>query len=171
MVLRLKQAIYNDMNIAVFSGRPSYIIWWAIFVHLAWGSALMLDPGIVPVVILVGLHWIVALGLSGPSLGLLLVVAAIAAAISLILDRRQISNTKALLLLLPQYALLVAAFVSDTQSVLTGQVAGQQVDRLLLFTVLWPVMVAALLHTLAIIQRHVVRPAVARVDTGATIGI
>lgn len=133
--------------------RIPWIIVWAIAVHLAWGCALMLDPGIVPIVILVGLHWIIALGVTGPILGAVLVAAAILAAVGLLLDSR-ISSRMSLLMLMPQYALLVAALVSDAQSVVTGLVDGRPIDRVLLFTALWPVMIAAVLHSAAIVERH-----------------
>lgn len=130
-----------------------YIIWWAIAVHFAWGIALLLDPAVTPVVILVGLHWIIAFGIDGPTLGLLLLIAAAPATISLVAGMR-LSNLVSFLLLMPQYALLVAAFVSDAQSITTGLVAGREVDRLVLFIALWPTMIAAALHSLAIVERH-----------------
>lgn len=131
-----------------------YIIVWAIAVHLVWGIALLTDPGVVSAIILVGLHWLIALGVDGPQLGLALIIAAGAAVVSLALGTR-LSNLVSFLLLMPQYAILVAAFVSDAQSIVTGSVSpGRDVDRLLLFTALWPTMAAAALHSAAIIERH-----------------
>jgi hypothetical protein len=132
--------------------RP-YIIWWAIIVHVAWGIALISDPSIAPVAILVGLHWILGLGVQAPMLGGILIGAALLAMWSLVADTR-LANHVSLLLLLPQYALLVAAFISDAQSVGSGVVDGNDVDRLLLLVVLCPVMIAAVLHSVAIIERH-----------------
>lgn len=133
--------------------RAAYIIWWAIGVHLAWGVALIVDPAVGPAAILVGLHWVIALGISGQLLGMFLIVAALLAAVSLLYTSR-LSNIEALVMLLPQYALLVAAFVSDAQSIANGILLDKPIDRLLLFTALFPVMLAALLHSAAIIERH-----------------
>lgn len=132
--------------------RP-YIIWWAIAVHIAWGIALLVDPYVAPVAILVGLHWVIDFGIEGATLGVALLIAATLAMVSLLAAKR-LSNGVAFLLLMPQYALLVAAFVSDLQSVVSGQVAGRDIDRPLLFTALWPMVVAALLHSVAIVERH-----------------
>lgn len=132
--------------------RP-YIIIWAIAVHIAWGIALLVDPYVAPVAILVGLHWVIDLGVEGSALGVALLFAAVLALISLLADKR-LSNRVSFLLLMPQYALLVAAFISDLQSVVEGQVAGRNIDRPLLFTALWPMVVAALLHSVAIVERH-----------------
>jgi hypothetical protein len=142
-----------DARIVLGRKHVPWMIWWAIAVHVEWGCALILDPGIVPIIILVGLHWIIALGVSGAILGVVLVAAALVAAAGMLIDTR-VSNRIGLLLLLPQYALLVAAFVSDSQSIITGMVDGRAIDRLLLFTALWPVMIAALLHSAAIVERH-----------------
>ena len=133
---------------------PPWIIWWAIAMHLAWGFAIAVDASVLPVAILVGLHWLVALHIGGVALGILLIVAALLAAGSLLLGHR-LSNRLSLALLLPQYALLVAAVIADIQSIASGKVDGNPVDRLLLFTALWPVMIAAVLHSFAIFERHV----------------
>jgi len=133
--------------------RP-YIIYWAIAVHIAWGLALLIDPvGATPAVILVGMHWIISLGVEGPRLGVALLFAASLALASLIAGK-QLTNAVSFLLLMPQYGLLVAAFMSDSLSVYGGNVLGNPVDRVLLFTALWPTMIAALLHSAAIVERH-----------------
>lgn len=130
------------------------MIYWAILVHVAFGIALLINPGVSAAVILVGLHWLVRLGVEGPTLGIALLLAAGVALVSLVLDRR-LSNRTALLLLMPQFALLVAAFISDVQSVVTGVLPdGRKVDELVLFVALCPMMFAALLHSFAIVERH-----------------
>lgn len=141
------------MASASFSRPISFMIWWAILVHLAWGIALIVDPGVLPIGILVGLHWLAALGLNGLLLGLMLIVAASVAAVGLMLGHR-VPNYASLLMLMPQYALLIASFISDAQSCISGSVDGRDVDRIVLFVALWPIMVAAMLHSLAIIERH-----------------
>jgi hypothetical protein len=130
------------------------MIWWAVAVHVAWGQALLVDPAVTPIVILAGLHWIISLGVEGYTLGVALLVAAFLAVVSLLAGRR-LSNSISFILLMPQYGLLVAAFVSDAQSVASGRVNEREIDRLLLFTALWPMMAAALLHSAAIVERHV----------------
>lgn len=133
--------------------RP-YIIVWAIAVHIVWGFALLVDPTATPAVILIGLHWVTALGVGGPLLGLLLLAVAVLALVSLIAGER-LSNLISLGLLMPQFSLLVAAFFSDAQSSFTGVLPdGRQVDQIVLFTALWPTMVAAVLHSIAIVERH-----------------
>lgn len=134
-----------------------YVIWWAIFVHMAWGIALVYDSTITPLVVLVGLHWVSLLGIDSVELGYVLIVAAIMATVGILAENR-LPNRICFLLLLPQYALLVAAFVSDTQTIVVGEITNTSgvvinVDRLVLFTVLCPVMIAAVLHSFAIIER------------------
>jgi len=133
--------------------RVPYIIWWAILVHITWGIALIIEPAIAPLAILVGLHWILALGISETITGITLITAAILAACSMMLGNR-LSRQNSLLMLLPQYSILIAAFISDLQSIITGNVAGREVDHLVLFTVLAPLLIAAILHTIAIIERY-----------------
>ena len=133
--------------------RRPWIIWWAIALHLAWGFALIANSSVFPLAIFVGLHWVRPLGIGAVTVGVLLITAALAAASGLLLDTR-ISRRSGLLLLMPQYAILLAAFVSDTQTVVTGFVDGREIDRVILFVVLWPVMIAAVLHSLAIVERH-----------------
>lgn len=134
--------------------RRPWIIYWAIVVHVAWGLALLFDPDVTPAVILVGLHWIISLGVDGPWLGTALLIAAGVALASLTADGR-LPNWAAFLLLMPQFAILVAAFISDSQSVFSGVLPdGRNVDRLLLFIALVPTMAAAVLHSIAIIERH-----------------
>lgn len=130
-----------------------YIIWWAILVHIVWGTVLLIDPSIAPLVILVGLHWILALGVPIATVGCVLIAAAILSTIGLVLDNK-LSRRTGLLLLMPQYTILIAAFISDLQSIVIGQVSGREVDHLILFTVLAPILIAALLHSLAIIERY-----------------
>lgn len=133
--------------------RP-FIIWWAIAVHIMWGLALLVDPTATPAVILIGLHWVTALGVEGAWLGMALLIVAVMALASLIAGKR-LSNAVSLGLLMPQFALLVAAFFSDAQSSITGGLPdGRQVDQVVLFTALWPTMVAAVLHSFAILERH-----------------
>jgi hypothetical protein len=121
--------------------------------HMVWGIALLIEPSIIQLVVLVGLHWIVQIGVSAQIVGAMLVTAAILALFSLWADRA-LPKDLSLALLMPQYALLIAAFISDTQSIITGTVGTQDVDRLTLFTVLWPVMIACVFHSMAIIERH-----------------
>lgn len=130
-----------------------HIIWLAIIVHVAWGVALLVDPSIAPVVILVGLHWVMGLGVNAQVLGVLLLAAAALAAFGLIEEHR-LSNRTELLMLMPQYALLLAALFSDVQTIWTGYVGDREIDRLLLFTVLVAVMAMAVLHSAAIVERH-----------------
>lgn len=143
------------MNVPLKPMSRPYIIWWAIAVHIAWGIALIIDPSVTPVVILVGLHWVIARGVEGPSLGVALLLAASFALVSLLAGKR-LSNAVSFILLMPQYGLLLAALFSDTLSIYAGEVGGgRQVDRMLLFTALWPTMIAGVLHSLAIIERHI----------------
>lgn len=130
-----------------------YVIWLAIGVHAVWGLALIADPLVAPAAILIGLHWFLALGIEGAPLGVVLFGASVLAGASLVVDQR-IGRIASLGLLTPQYALLIAALVSDTQSVITSSVDGRTIDRLLLFTALWPVMLMALLHSASIVERH-----------------
>lgn len=157
-VTMMRMHIGGQPNGAAVSMKPPrrpvpWIIWLAIVVHIAWGYALLVDPSIAPVVILVGLHWVLALGINAQVLGVLLIVAATLAAVGLVEDHR-FSNRTALLMLMPQYALLLAAFFSDAQSVWTGYAGDREIDRLLLFTVLVTVMAMAVLHSAAIVERH-----------------
>lgn len=133
--------------------RKFYILWWAIGVHAVWGVALLIDPGAGPLVILVGLHWMVAIGVTDGPLGGVLLAAAILASISLVQEER-FSNRVALLLLMPQYMLLVGAMLADSWTIATGSIAGRDYDRIILLVALWPMIIGGILHSGAIIERH-----------------
>lgn len=132
-----------------------YIMWWAVCMHAAWGVALVFDPSISAIVVLVGLHWIIEAGLDGVMLGYLLVLVSVVAGVALCLGRR-ISSRTALMLVLPQQFLLISALISDSTTIITDRVNGQPAafSQLILFTVLFPVMSAAVLHSAALIERH-----------------
>lgn len=130
-----------------------WIIWWAVGLHTVWGSALLLGgQSITRLIALVGLQEYEALGIPPELLGVILIICSFMAVCSLVRDT--LSNRVAFLLLLPQYSVLVLAFLSDAWAIATGQVSGQTVDRILLLVLLWPVLFAGVLHTLAIIERH-----------------
>lgn len=134
--------------------RPTVIL-LAILIHLTWGAALILNPiAESAAAILGGFHWMLSYGVEARWLGSVLLAGALLALAGLLLDTR-LPNGAALALLMPQFGLLIASFLSDSQSVASGVLPdGRVVDQLVLFTALCPVMFMALLHTLAIIERH-----------------
>lgn len=132
--------------------RP-YIIWWAILLHVVWGVSILFRPSIITLGILVGINRLTDVGLSSMQVGSVLLIAALLALIALILDHR-IPRHISISLLAPQYFILVLAFISDIEVLYYGEVRNQSVDRIVLFTVLFPVMIGAVLHTLAIYERY-----------------
>lgn len=132
---------------------PPYIIWWAIGLHLLWGTMLIVRPSIGDLAVLAGLDHVLTTGIPHQVAGAILLVAALLAAYGL-LNERRFQNRTSLALLLPQYFFLLVAFFGDIQTVIVGEVAGRAVDRVILLTVLGPVVIAASLHTLAIYERH-----------------
>lgn len=135
--------------------QSDWIIYWAVAVHTVWGVALLLDPNVAKIVILVGLHEFVKAGVPEWVLGTGLILVSALALIGLLSSRIQSRNTS-LCLLMPQYAVLMTSLFSDLWTVLAGlnSATGTAVSRPILLIVLWPVMAAAILHSIAIVERH-----------------
>lgn len=140
-------------------GYPWMIV-WAIGVHLMWGIGLWVNDQVATLVLLVGLnHFIDEAHISPHLLGSLIALAALLAIIGLFLEGSASPRT-VLALLLPQYGLMIVALLSDSIILVHGlkTSAGVPIDRVLLFTILGPMMFAALLHTASIIERFVLEP-------------
>jgi hypothetical protein len=132
-----------------------WVIVFAIALHYLWGVALIVQPSVSEIAIFAGLDRFISLGISAQALGIILVIAASLATRGLLMP----PNRKSLALLMPQYLLMVGALLSDTEALITGHVLGREaaVDRVVLATVLGPIIIAALCHSLAIIERHAFR--------------
>ncbi len=130
------------------------MIWWAIAVHLGFGVCLIARPVLATVSIFVGLDRITnTLGLPSVWLGVILICAALVAALGLLLED-YIPPRVSLLMLGPQYVILIGALFSDVDTIRLGEVSGRSVDRVVLFALLWPIIIAAVLHSCAIYERY-----------------
>lgn len=139
-------------------GYPWMIV-WAIGVHIMWGLGLLLRPTTESLLILVGLNRLIDQGIPPHMLGYGLVLASMLAGLGLACERR-IRMRYALAMLLPQYGLMITAFLSDLEVFFnaTNPVTQAHIDRVLIMIVLGPMMLAAALHTLSIIERFVLEP-------------
>lgn len=139
-----------------------WAIWAAISLHALYGYELISHPKVVSLLILVGLNHLSDLG-GTLLLGWVLIVACSLATIGL-LSEKKLSQRLCFLLVFPQYALMLVALTSDAQVIIGGYhttatttTQSVPVDRNIIITALWPVMVIAFFHTLAILERYVAR--------------
>lgn len=135
-----------------------WMILWAIGVHILWAVALLIRPSIVNLVILVGLNRFTDSGLSPSALAVILILAASSALIGLSLEDKVKPRT-CLLMLMSQYFLMIAAMLSDMEVIINSRnpMTGTHIDRVLLITLLGPMVLAAFLHTASILERFVFR--------------
>lgn len=139
----------------VFPGHQPWMIWWAIAVHTSWGIALLKEPALSRLGILVGIDRYVDAGVPARVLGSILLVAAVMAATGLILDgHHKLAKGPSLLMLAPQYLILISALTTDLQTVFSASFHGQPVGRTIVIVILGPVIAAALLHSVAIWERY-----------------
>ncbi len=140
-------------------GYPWMIV-WAIGVHVMWGVALWTNKQAASLVLLVGLnHFIDDAHISARILGSALVIAALLAIVGIAIEG--IAKPRTILaFLLPQYGLMIVALLSDAWIMCHGlkSAQGVEINRVLLMTILGPMMLAAALHTLSIIERFVLEP-------------
>lgn len=139
-------------------GYPWMVV-WGICVHLMWGMSLWFNAQVGKLTILVGLQRLQGIGLNDQELGGVLIAVALLALWAII--NEETFRPRALLaMLLPQYGLLVMALLSDAQVIIESKNpnTGAYISPVLLVTILGPVMIAALLHTLSIIERFVIGP-------------
>lgn len=138
-----------------------WMLWWIVGVHFVWGWGLLFQPQLLGrIVVLIGVDWIAQLGVSTTVLAIILLSVSILAATGLLLERRlhNLSPGKALtilaLTLCPQYFIVLAALLSDLNTILAGEFQGQKIETWLLLCALAPVVFGALLHTAAILERY-----------------
>lgn len=140
-------------------GYPWMIV-WALGVHVIWGIGLLFRDQTTSILLLVGLNKFLDLELfSHQVFGVFLILVAFLALVGL-LSESHIPPKRTLALLLPQYCLMLVAFLTDFQAIIVSEnpVTGVHIDRLLMVVILGPMMLAAILHTLSIIERFVLEP-------------
>lgn len=136
-------------------GQQPLIIWWAVLTHLIWGIAMIKQPPISKLGILVGVDRYIDLGIPVRLIGAILLTAGLMAAIGLILDGSHLlSRRTSMLMLAPQYFLLVSAFFTDGQTILASSVHDIHVGHTILIAILGPIVIAAVLHTIAVYERY-----------------
>lgn len=146
------------LRLLILRTTQPWMLWWAVGLHFIWGWALLVRPTAGNLTVFVGLNRLVTdVGISSTILGLFLIVASLLAAAGLLLEGK--IPRLALVSLLPQYALLLIALLSDLEVVVTAKnpATGQYVDRVLIISIIGPLMWAAILHTFAILERFVLR--------------
>lgn len=136
-----------------------YMIFFTAGIHINTGLFMTLDARVGNLLPFFGLKELSSLGLTTFGLGVALMVVGALACVALILEPR-LKLRIALLLLLPQYGLMVAAFLSDAWLLINGATSssGNPVAFTILEPLVFIIMFAALLHTLSIIERFVVAP-------------
>lgn len=140
------------------------MLWWIIGVHYIWSIGLWQQPSILTkLVALIGLDWVVQLGLSANVMAIFLFTISTMAALGLVIEpnlRRRISRSRGLILmsicLIPQYLVVLIAFGSDLNTILSSSFHGMHVERWVLLCALWPVAWGAILHTGAILEHYAI---------------
>lgn len=148
---------HNDRDVLIVNRRLTpWMLWWAVGLHLVWAFVLVAFPETATLAVIVGLHPFLELGLTPDLVGIALFVAAALAGLGLVLETR-IGLQATLAFLAPQYLILVIAFVSDVYLFVAGEYQGRRIDRETILVILWPLAWGALLHTLAILDRYLLR--------------
>ena len=141
-------------------GYPWMVI-FAIMIHFVWGYGLIVNEQVATLVSFIGLnHFIDDLGVSPSLLGIVLIIAS-ATALWGIVHEAVWSSRRVLRWIMPQYLLMLVALLSDCWIIIAGvnsRTTGQPIDRIILVCLLWPIMAAAFLHTLSILERFVFEP-------------
>ncbi len=142
------------MNLAWTRLRGSpFMLWWAVGVHYIWALALFHDSKITNLVILIGTKWLTDWGLSAYLLAGLLASASSLAVIGLAAEKR-INPVASFILVLPQFLLMIAGSLSDSEGVISGRINANHYDRFLLLALLGPLIWAGILHTASILDRY-----------------
>lgn len=154
MTARVDRAL-RRVTLFLFPGQQPLIIWWAILTHLTWGIGMLEHPSIAKTSVLVGLDRYADAGFPPRLIGAVLVTAASLAATGLILDgHHRLSRGWSMICVAPQYFLLLSALFTNTQIIAQASFHGAAVDRIVLVTLLGPLIYAASLHTVAIYGRY-----------------
>jgi hypothetical protein len=111
------------------------------------------------VLVLIGVDWITSIGIGPTALGIILIVVSVLAGGGLLFETRiEHAGRRGVwligALLCPQYFIVLAAFISDLNTLSAGSFHGQDVERWLLLCALAPVVWGALLHTASILERY-----------------
>lgn len=127
-----------------------------ISLHLVWGFSLVVNNDIAPLTIFGGLHKFLELGISPFLLGITILTFALFALVGSFFES-QLTQQKSFLLILPQYFILIVAFLTDLLVLVDGKnpTSGTPVDRTIIISILWPVMGISLAHTFAVIERWI----------------
>lgn len=135
-----------------------WMIWFAISLHLVYGSALIIWPATTTALAILGGfdHLIAAFGATAT--GCILFGFASIAAIGVSFEQR-LGKAPAILLLMPQYSLLLYAFTASIVTITQGMEVHSrsggivEVMRELIFIGVAPICLTAVWHTAAILAR------------------
>ena len=130
------------------------ILWLASMVHVGLGVAILLDNRAVDVLIIVGLQEVTQ-SLSPNQTGVMLILVSILSAMGLLYEYK-LSRTVIILVMMPQYFLLIASLISDVGIIISGyrNSSGTQIPIAVTFSALWTIMSISILHTLGILERY-----------------
>lgn len=146
----------DSMNHALIKLRQRdlpFMLFWAVGVHLGFGLALLSNKHVPSLSVLLGLHvWGDLLGAT--IFGLILIMFGLLALTGLLFEG-QLSRKQVLAFLAPQYCVIFSGFCVATYILEQGSFHGRPFDFWVGFAGLWSGMVAAMLHTWAVLNRYV----------------
>jgi len=131
--------------------RP-WMLLWASCMHIGWGYILYAHNELAQIAVFGGLQFFLDIGISVNLLSFSLIFVSLLAIYALFKEA-QLPRLINIALLLPQYFVLIVALISDIYIFIAGEYDGRIFDRALIFAVLWPLVAAAGLHTLALWER------------------
>lgn len=137
-----------------------YMIVWVCGLHLVIGVGLLVRPQTAGFLILSGLNRFTELPLIDRHvLAWTLIIGAVMSVMGIVLEGR-IRPKATLALLIVQYGVVLGSFLSDAIVLWNGvnPATGAAVDRIVIFVVLAPILLAGPLHTLSIVERFVMEP-------------
>lgn len=137
-----------------------WMLWWIIGIHVGWALGLWFEyDQVARLIILLGLDW-----LNTPWLSVVLLLVSGLATSGLVLEKwvaQKFSFRTAFLFmmvtLLPQYFLVLTAFMSDVHTLIFGYQTnqGMAISPWVILCALLPVVWGAVLHTGAVLERYV----------------
>lgn len=130
-----------------------WILLGASIIHITWGVALIVHPQVSRLLILLGNDRALTLSNSTELLGALYILFSLLALWGLVNEKRYNRNN-IIMLLFPQYLMLILTFLSDVYILLTGHYQNNNFDFWDGLVILISMITVSFLHTCAILERY-----------------
>lgn len=133
-----------------------WMLLWVAIIHIGWAVTLQLSDRVETLLVFGGLDPFVEAGLSPMGLSILLLIVSVMALIGLF-NENKLTRTRLILLLLPQYVLVIISLISDLWLMVHGAADQGVQDRALIYALLQTYIVGSVFHTGSIFERYFLR--------------